>query len=101
MLHPVIISGLRYVIASAILMGYLLARRTSVRLSLSEVWQVAALGFVMLSVNTTLLNYGGSILSAGVIALFLAMIPLFIAIFEALLPGGARMSREGWVGVVF
>jgi drug/metabolite transporter (DMT)-like permease len=99
-LHPVIISGLRYVIASAILMGYLLARRTSVRLSLNEVWQVAALGFVMFSVNTTLLNYGGSILSAGVIALFLATIPLFIAIFEALLPGGARMSRGGWAGVV-
>jgi drug/metabolite transporter (DMT)-like permease len=97
-LHPALISGLRYVIASSILMVYLLARRYPVRMSSRELLRVGAVGIVMFSVNTTLLNYGGKTLSAGITALFLSTIPLFIAVLEAFLPGGAQMKPIEWLG---
>jgi drug/metabolite transporter (DMT)-like permease len=97
-LHPALISGLRYVIASAISMTYLLLRRRSIRLSGREWWQVALLGLVMFTINTTLVAYGSKVLSAGLTALFIASIPLFIAVLEAALPGGTSMNRMGWAG---
>jgi drug/metabolite transporter (DMT)-like permease len=98
MLHPAFISGLRYVIASAISMTYLLLRRRSIRLSRREWWQVTLLGLVMFTINTILLNYGSKVLSAGFTALFISSIPLFIAVLEAALPGGTSMNRMGWAG---
>jgi drug/metabolite transporter (DMT)-like permease len=98
MLHPAFISGLRYVIASAISMTYLLLRRHSIRLSRREWWQVALLGLVMFTTNTTLINYGSKVLSAGLTALFIASIPIFITLLEAALPGGSSMNKMGWAG---
>jgi hypothetical protein len=65
MLHPAFISGLRYVIASAISITYLLLRRRSIRLSGREWWQVTLLGLVMFTANTTLVNYGSKSRAAG------------------------------------
>jgi len=98
MLHPAFISGLRYVIASAISMTYLLLRRRSIRLTGREWWQVTLLGLVMFTINTTLVNYGSKVLSAGLTALFISSIPLFVAVLEAALPGRTSMSKMGWVG---
>jgi len=97
-LHPAFISGLRYVIASAISMTYLLLRRRSIRLTGREWWQVTLLGLVMFTTNTTLVNYGSKVLSAGLTALLISSIPLFVAVLEAALPGGTSMSKMGWVG---
>jgi len=100
LLHPSLISGLRYVIAGSLLMSYLWARGRRLRLPRRQLLRIAALGFLMFSVNTTLLNYGSQVLSAGVTALFLSTIPLFIAVIEAFLAGGTRLSALGWAGTV-
>lgn len=100
LLHPAFVSGLRYVIAGAVLMACLLLRRRSVRLSRGDWWRVTVLGFIMFTVNTTLVSYGGRVLSAGLTALFIAAIPLFMAVLEAMLPGGSTMSRMGWAGTL-
>jgi len=99
LLHPALISGLRYVIAASVLMCYLLVRGRTVRLPRRQLLQAGALGFLVFSVNTTLVNYGGKILSAGVVALFLSTIPLFIAVLEAFLPGGSNIRGFGWLGI--
>ncbi|HWZ00610.1 MAG TPA: EamA family transporter [Edaphobacter sp.] len=98
LLHPALISGLRYVIASAIAMAYLLLRRRSIRLSGREWSQVTLLGLVMFTTNTTLVNYGSKALSAGLTALLISSIPIFIAVLEAALPGGTSMNKMGWAG---
>lgn len=100
LLHPAFVSGLRYVIAGALSMIYLLLRRRPVRLSRKDWWQVTLLGFIMFTINTTLVSYGGKILSAGLTALFISSIPLFIAVLEAAMAGGTSMNRLGWLGTV-
>jgi drug/metabolite transporter (DMT)-like permease len=99
-LHPAFVSGLRYLIAGLISMTYLLLRRRPVRLSGAERWRVTLLGFIMFTINTTLVSYGGKILSAGLTALFVASIPLFIAVLEAVVPGETSMTKIGWLGTV-
>jgi drug/metabolite transporter (DMT)-like permease len=54
----------------------------------------------MFTINTTLVTYGGKVLSAGLTALFVASIPLFIAVLEAVLPGEMSMNKIGWLGTV-
>jgi len=100
LLHPAFVAGLRYVLAGAISMTYLLLNRHSVWLSKSECWRVTLLGILMFTVNTTLVSYGGKFLSAGLTALFIASIPLFIAVLEAVLPGGSSMNKLGWAGTI-
>jgi len=100
LLHPAFVSGLRYVIAATISMTYLLVRRRPVWLSRGEWWRVTLLGLIMFTINTTLVSYGGRVLSAGLTALFIASIPLFVAVLEAVLPGGTSMSKIGWLGTL-
>jgi drug/metabolite transporter (DMT)-like permease len=99
-LHPAFVSGLRYLIAGVVSMTYLLLRGRRVRLAGAEWWQVTLLGFIMFTINTTLVTYGGKVLSAGLTALFVASIPLFIAVLEAVLPGEMSMNKIGWLGTV-
>lgn len=100
LLHPAFVSGLRYIIAGSISMTYLLLSRRPVWLPRGQWGHIALLGFLMFTINTTLLSYGGKILSAGLTALFISSIPLFIAVLEAALPGGTSMNRMGWLGTV-
>jgi drug/metabolite transporter (DMT)-like permease len=100
LLHPAFVSGLRYMIAGVLSMAYLLLRRRSVALSGREWGQVTLLGLLMFTINTTLVSYGGRVLSAGLTALFVASIPLFLAALEALLPGGSTMNARGWIGTL-
>jgi drug/metabolite transporter (DMT)-like permease len=100
LLHPAFVSGLRYVIAGAVLMTYLLLRRRTLLLSGGDWWRVTVLGFIMFTINTTLVSYGAKVLSAGLTALVIASIPLFIAALETVVPGGASMSRIGWLGTI-
>ena len=97
LLQPALLSGLRYSIAAILLFTWLLVRGVPVRLPRHELVQAGALGVLMFSLNTTLVNYGARRLSAGVVSLFLATIPLFIAILEAGLRAGS-MSTAGWLG---
>jgi drug/metabolite transporter (DMT)-like permease len=100
LLHPAFISGFRCVIAGSILMAYLLLRGLPVALSPGDWWRVSLLGFIMFTINNTLVSYGGRILSSGLTALLIASIPLFIALMEVALPGRTSMTRIGWIGTV-
>jgi drug/metabolite transporter (DMT)-like permease len=97
LLHPAVISGLRYVLAGAIAMGYLLLCRRSILLPRSQWWRVVALGLLMFTVNATLVSYGGKILSAGVTALFISSIPIFIVLLDRM-AGRTSMNWVGWLG---
>jgi drug/metabolite transporter (DMT)-like permease len=97
---PALLSGLRFMIASLLLMASIGLRGGSLRLSKREFWKVAPLGFVMFTVNTILVNYSSRVVPAGVTALILATTPLMIAVFDAILPNGRGLTALGWAGIV-
>lgn len=98
--HPAMLSGLRFVIASLLLMAYIGLRGGSLRLAPRELRNVALLGVLMFTVNTTLVNYSSRFIPAGVTALMLATIPLMVGGLDAILPNGRGMTATGWAGTV-
>jgi drug/metabolite transporter (DMT)-like permease len=100
LVHPAFVAGIRYLVAALLLLAFLLARRTSLRLRRRDLLQVTGLGLLMFSCNTLLLSYGGKELPAGLTALIISTIPLFIALLEFCLPGGAGPSALGWLGIL-
>jgi drug/metabolite transporter (DMT)-like permease len=100
LVHPAFVAGIRYLIAGSVLLGFLFIKGYSLRLARKDVWKVAGLGLLMFSCNTVLLSYGGKELPAGMVALIIATIPLFIALLESFVPGGAVPGLWCWVGIV-
>jgi len=100
LVHPAFVAGIRYLIAGSILLGFLSIKGYSLKLVRQDVWKVAGLGLLMFSCNTVLLSYGGKELPAGMVALIIATIPLFIVLLESVLPGGAVPGLWCWVGIV-
>ncbi len=99
-IHPAFVAGVRYVIAALLLLGYLLTRGESLRISTRDLRQVTLLGLLMFSCNTLLLGYGGRELPAGLTALIISIIPLFISLLEAILPHGTTPTVGGWLGII-
>lgn len=99
-IHPAFVAGVRYVVAALLLLGYMLIRGESLRISMRDLRQVMLLGLLMFSCNTLLLSYGGRELPAGLTALIISIIPLFIALLEAILPAGTPPTAGGWLGIV-
>ncbi|HEU4636574.1 MAG TPA: EamA family transporter [Edaphobacter sp.] len=100
LVHPAFVAGIRYLLAGLLLLVFLFVRRTSLRLGRRDLLQVTGLGLLMFSCNTLLLSYGGKELPAGLIALLLSTIPLFIALLEFCLPGRSGPTPLGWFGIV-
>jgi drug/metabolite transporter (DMT)-like permease len=96
--HPAFVAGLRYLVAGIVLMAYLLLRGHPIRLTRSEVLKVTALALMMFTCNTILLGYGSKVLSAGLTALIISTIPLFIGLLETIWPGGQTMNAAAWAG---
>lgn len=100
LVHPAILAGLRYVIAGSCLLAFVIVRGKSVRICREDLLRVTGLGLLMFTCNTVLLGYGGRELSAGMTALVIATIPLFIGLLEWILPGGSSMGALGWIGTL-
>jgi len=98
-IHPAFVAGVRYVIAALLLLGYLLARGERLWIGSPDRRRVTLLGLLMFCCNTLLLSYGSKELSAGLTALIISTIPLFIAVLEAVLPRGTAPTARGWIGV--
>jgi drug/metabolite transporter (DMT)-like permease len=100
MVHPAFVAGIRYVVAGLVLLAFLLFRKDKLRLSRSDLIRVISLGLLMFTCNTLLLNYGGRTLPAGLTALLISTIPLFIALLQTVLPGSPPTPAWGWAGVI-
>lgn len=100
LLHPAFVAGLRYVLAGSVLLGVLIASGRGVKVTRREVRQLVVLALIMFTCNTVLMSYGSVVLSAGMTALILATIPLFMGLLESLAPGGQSMGGMRWIGTL-
>ena len=98
--HPAFVAGIRYLIAGLILLTFLALRGYSLRLKSADMAKVTGLGLLMFTCNTVLLSYGGKVLSAGLTALLISTIPLFITLLEAVLSGRGTATTLSWAGAV-
>jgi drug/metabolite transporter (DMT)-like permease len=98
-LPPFVLASVRFLIAGPLMLAICAVRGLSLRLNRREFGMLAAIGVLMLGGGNMGLVWCEQYLSSGLAALIIAVIPLYVALFEALLPNGEGLCAKGWIGV--
>jgi len=98
-LSPWIIGSVRYLVAGGLMLAVCAARGMRLRQSRRDFLMLAGIGVLMLGVGNTGVLWAEQYLPSGLAALLAAIIPLYVASLEAVLPHGERLRARGWVGV--
>jgi drug/metabolite transporter (DMT)-like permease len=99
-LAPPLVGAARSFFSIILLCAICLARRTSLRVPLRAAWQLALVGILFLTCNNLLLVWAETRVASGFAALVIALIPIFVALIETLLPGGETLTLRGWLGTL-
>lgn len=94
-----LMSGTRFLIAGAILLGWCRWRGLRLRQSARTMVTLCLVGLFLLCVNNALLIYAEKTVPSGLASLVMAIIPLLVALAEMLLPGGEALPARGWLGM--
>lgn len=98
-LPPFVLASTRFLIAGPLMLIICVARGMSLRVTRREFALLAAIGILMLGGGNMGLVWCEQYLSSGLAALIIAIVPLYVAVFEAVLPNGERLRTKGWIGV--
>lgn len=98
-LPPFVLASARFLIAGPLMLAICALRGLSLRLTRRELGLLVAIGILMLGGGNMGLVWCEQYLSSGLAALIIAVIPLYVAVFEALLPAGEGLRARGWVGI--
>jgi len=94
-----LLAGTRFLIAGAILLGWCRWRGLRLLWPLRTMLTLGLIGFFLLSVSNVCLVNSEKTVPSGLASLVLAVIPLFAALAEMLLPGGEPLPARGWLGM--
>jgi len=98
-LPPFVLGSIRYLIAGPLMLAICAARGMRLRQSWRDLGMLAAIGILMLGMGNMGLVWCEQYLSSGLAALLIAVIPVFVALFEAFLPNGEGLRTRGWIGI--
>ncbi|HEY5055725.1 MAG TPA: EamA family transporter [Acidobacteriaceae bacterium] len=99
-LAPPLVGAVRSILSTSILASICLARGASLRVPARTAWRLVLVGVLMMTVNNLLLIWGETLVASGLSSLIIAMIPIYVALIETVLPGGERLTPRGWIGVL-
>ncbi len=98
-LPPFVLASTRFLISGPLMLAFCAARGLTLRVTKRELGLLAAIGILMLGGGNMGLVWCEQYLTSGLAALLIAVIPLYVAFFEAVLPNGERLRTKGWIGV--
>lgn len=98
-LPPFVLGAVRYVLSGALMLLFCRVRGISLRLSSREAYLQTIIGVLLLGGGNVGLIYAEKTLASGLSSLILAVIPLYVALFEAVTPRGEGLRARGWLGV--
>ena len=98
-LPPFVLASVRFLIAGPLMLAICAARGMRLRQSARDMAMLAAIGILMLGLGNMGLVWCEQYLSSGLAALLIAVIPVFVALFEAFLPNGEGLRTKGWIGI--
>jgi drug/metabolite transporter (DMT)-like permease len=94
-----LLAGTRFMIAGAILLAWCRWRGLRLLWPLRTMLTLGLIGFFLLCVSNVCLVYAEKTVPSGLASLVLAVIPIFAALAEMLLPGGEPLPLRGWLGM--
>ena len=95
-----LMAGIRFTIAGAILLGWCRWRGLRLFWPTRIMLLTVLVGLLLLGGGNVGLVYAEETVPSGLASLMLAIVPLYIAVLEMILPGGEPLPRRGWLGLL-
>ncbi|MES2392486.1 MAG: EamA family transporter [Acidobacteriota bacterium] len=99
-LPPPVVTTARATLSTLLVVVICLLRGKSLRVPRDEMWKLALVGVLFMTVNNTLLTWGETMVPSGYASLVVATTPIMVALIERALPGGDAMNARGWAGTL-
>jgi drug/metabolite transporter (DMT)-like permease len=94
-----LLAGTRFFIAGSILLLWCRWRGLRIFWPAGNMLRLGLIGLLLLGGGNVGLIYAEKTVSSGLASLVLAVIPLYVALIEMLLPGGEPLPVRGWLGM--
>jgi drug/metabolite transporter (DMT)-like permease len=94
-----LLAGMRFVIAGGLLLGWCRWHGLRIIWPAGIMLRLGLIGLLLLGGGNVGLIYAEKTVSSGLASLVLAVIPLYVALIEMLLPGGEPLPVRGWLGI--
>lgn len=95
-----LLSGIRFTIAGAILLGWCRWRGLRLLWPPKTMLVFGVVGLSLLAVANVGLVYAEKTIPSGLASLVYAVVPLYVALIEMFLPNGEPLPRRGWLGLL-
>jgi drug/metabolite transporter (DMT)-like permease len=92
-------AGVRFLVAGVLLLGWCRWRGLRLFWPSRPMLILSLIGLLLLSGSNVSLIYAEKTVPSGLASLVLAVLPLYIALAEMLLPGGEPLPLRGWLGI--
>ena len=99
-LSPPLVAACRSLLTTGILLCLCLATGRSLRVTRAELWRLALVGILFMTVNNILLTWAETMIASGIASLLVSTMPIMVAVIEAALPGGDGLNKRGWAGTL-
>jgi drug/metabolite transporter (DMT)-like permease len=96
---PFLLASIRFLIAGPLMLAICASRGMRLRQSRRDFGLLAAIGILVLGIGNMGVMWAEQYLASGLAALLVAVIPLYVALFEAFLPNGEGLRAKGWAGI--
>lgn len=95
-----LLAGARFLIAGVILLGWCRVRGLRLFWPAPIMGRLSLIGLLLLGGGNVGLVYAEKTIPSGLASLVLAVVPLYIALMEMLLPHGEPLPLRGWLGML-
>ena len=96
---PFLLAATRFLIAGALLLAWCRWRGLQLLWPRKTMILLGLIGVLLLGGGNVGLVYAEQTVPSGLASLILAVIPLYVALIEMLLPGGEPLPPRGWLGM--
>jgi len=98
-MSPFLLASVRFLIAGPLMLALCAARGLRLRQSWRDLGMLAAIGILILGMGNMGVMWSEQYLPSGLVALLVAVTPIYVALFEWFLPDGEGLRARGWVGI--
>ena len=104
-LPPLVLISARFLVAGPLMLAVCAARGLSLRLTRRDLAYLVAIGILMLGIGNAGVVFAEQHIASGFASLLFAVIPIYVALLEAVLPGAEgheaeRLNSRGWLGIL-
>ncbi|MBB5318269.1 EamA family transporter [Tunturibacter empetritectus] len=98
-LPPFVLGSVRFLLAGVLMLAASAALKRKMWPNRQELARLVVIGVLMLGCGNTSVIWAEQYLPTGLAALLVAVVPLYAALIEIVLPRGEGLRAKGWVGI--